>query len=82
MLERGEVTPPEAAQVLVFGEDGFEKEALCHMRGLMEQGARCESSVFDTLADTLTYAKAHGIHRVDVVGKECRTIETGEGEAK
>ena len=82
MLERGEVTPPEAAQVLVFGEDGFEMKALCHMRGLMEQGVRCESSVFDTLSDTLTYAKAHGIQRVDVVRENCRTIKTGEGDAK
>ena len=69
-------------QVLVFGEDGFEMEALCHMRDLMEEGVRCESSVFDTLSDTLAYAKAHGIQRVDVVRENCRTIETGEGDEK
>lgn len=63
------------ADVLVFGEKGSEVRALERVSKLAAQGLRCESSVFSTRAETLEYAGAAGISRVDVVaGEKVETI--------
>ncbi len=73
MLERGKTPAVKPVDILVHGETGYEIQALHHASDLVEQGYQCESSVFETHAEALEYAKASGMKRIDFVG---RTIET------
>lgn len=56
--------------VLVFGEDGCEMKALMHAKTLIESGLVAEYCVLNTAEKAKEYAKAKGIGRVDIVGKE------------
>ena len=69
----------EPVQVLVFGEPGYEMQALQLVSSLADQGVVCENSVYDTEEETLRYGRAMGIPKVLCVGKETRewNIEGG-----
>lgn len=69
MLSRGEVREKTAAQVLVFGEDGCETEALRQQSRMTAAGTACEHSVCADLESAKQYAKQNGIPRVLVIGK-------------
>lgn len=56
--------------VLVYGEDGCEMKALMHAKTLIESGLVAEYCVLNTAEKAKEYAKAKGIGRVDIVGKE------------
>lgn len=68
MLQRGEVPSPAAPEVLVFGEDGCETDALALQGRLIAAGKTCENSVADSFAQALAYAKQVGISTVYCVG--------------
>ncbi len=67
MLKRGEAPEKTAVDVLVFGEEGFELEALAHMRHLNSQGLVCENCVEANLDEAKTYAQKAKIGRLDYV---------------
>ncbi|MEG1448021.1 MAG: ATP phosphoribosyltransferase regulatory subunit, partial [Oscillospiraceae bacterium] len=55
-------------KVLVFATDGFEAKALTYAESFCEENVLAEYSVFDTIEETTTYAKAKGFKRIMVVG--------------
>ncbi|MCR4925625.1 MAG: ATP phosphoribosyltransferase regulatory subunit [Clostridiales bacterium] len=67
MLTRGDVSEVKPVDVLVFGEDGFEIDALIYARKLNDEGLVCENCVKDNVEDAKKYAVEKGIKRVDVV---------------
>lgn len=67
MLKRGEAPEKLKVDVLVFGEEGFEVEALAHMRNLNTQGLICENCVEINLEDAKAYARRAKIGRLDFV---------------
>ena len=69
MLERKKIGAVPPAEILVHGEKGYEMKALHYATGLVEQGVKCESSVFETHAEALDYAKACGMKRIDFVSE-------------
>ena len=70
MLSRGEVREKTAAQVLVFGEDGYETEALRQQTRMTAAGTACEHSVCADLEQAKQYAKENGIPRILVIGEQ------------
>lgn len=60
--------------VLVFYELGCAKAAFEHIETLTSSGLVCEISDFDTLEETLGYARVKGIERVDAVGDGVKTV--------
>jgi ATP phosphoribosyltransferase regulatory subunit len=73
--------PVTSADVLVHGETGHEMEALRYASGLISQGIRCESSVFETQEEAESYARAAGIGRIDLIGRTVRTIRIDRRES-
>lgn len=74
------VFPEEAAaEAVIFGEPGYETEAQKLAREWTEQGRACECSVFETMEDTVAYAKKAGIGKVVFVGDTLQEI-TVKGE--
>lgn len=72
--ERDGIKPVPPAKILVHGETGFETKALRYTEKLISQGMRCETSVFETEKEALSYAKETGIRRLDLVGETIRTV--------
>ncbi len=64
----------ETVQAVVYGEDGFETKAAAYADELIAKGMRAENGVFDTLDETLAYAKKKGLP-VHVVSDSVRIIE-------
>jgi len=58
------------ADVLVFGENGYEAAAVAHSRKLISDGMTAETAVFDTIEEAKAYAAKKGIKRVDTVSSE------------
>ncbi|MEI6580320.1 MAG: ATP phosphoribosyltransferase regulatory subunit, partial [Eubacteriales bacterium] len=76
MLNRGEILSSSPIDVLVFGEDGYEMQALAHARELNAQEFVCENSVEDNKDEARSYAIKRGIKRLDIVdGKGVKTFE-------
>ncbi|MCM1578772.1 MAG: ATP phosphoribosyltransferase regulatory subunit [Ruminococcus sp.] len=61
---------PKAADVLVFGEDGFEAAAAVYRKELTAKGIKAEYAVCDTAEEAVKHAKEKGIGRVDIVSGE------------
>ena len=61
---------PAPADVLVFGENGYEAAAVAHSRKLISEGMTAETAVFDTIEEVKAYAAKKGIKRVDTVSSE------------
>ena len=61
---------PAVSDVIVYGEDGCEIRAIEHARQLVAEGTHAELSVFDTIEDTLAYAKEKHISRIVRVGRD------------
>ena len=68
-LRRGEQTPPEAPEALVFGETGCETAALETLEDLLCAGKRAENSVAQSLTEALADARARGVPVVYVTGE-------------
>ncbi len=75
MLSRGDIPPSKAVDVLVFGEDGYEMQALAHARELNAEKLICENCVEESPEGAMAYAKNRGIKRLDIVnGEGCKTF--------
>ena len=57
----------QTPDVLVFGETGFEMEALICARSLKQSGKTAENAVFDSLEEAQKYAAEKGIPQIVVV---------------
>lgn len=68
-LSRGEISVPAAPEYLLFGEDGFETEALQLFRELTKAGKTCEHSVSADFDAAKKYAETHGIKTIIKIGK-------------
>lgn len=75
MLDRGNVQPRKPADILVYGDDGYEIKALNHCSFLMKSGLRCENSIFQTREETIAYAKERKIKRIDFVNDNVQTMQ-------
>lgn len=67
MLARAAAPGVKRPDVLVFGTDGFEIEALNRVKELTASGFVCENSVAFTAQQAAAYAAARGIARLDIV---------------
>ncbi|MDR0314995.1 MAG: ATP phosphoribosyltransferase regulatory subunit, partial [Oscillospiraceae bacterium] len=67
MLSRGEVRKSKPADILVFGQDGYEVHALKYISELTQKGFICENSTLSTEEESLNYAKLKGIKRMVTV---------------
>lgn len=74
MMLQGANIGSEKIKALIFGEDGFEVEAMEYAYNLVREGVRVENSLFDTLDESLAYAKENGIEKLIVIGGEIREI--------
>ena len=71
---------PAPVEALVYGEPGFEMQGQKLVSSLAGQGVLCESSLFETEAATLEYAKKRNILTVYVVGENTREITLEGGK--
>jgi len=68
LLESGALESPPSPELLLFGEAGYEDEALKFFSELRKTDAHVTCSVAETLEETLRFAKEHAIPRVIVIG--------------
>ena len=68
LLRNSDAPLSKPADVLVYSEKGFEIAGLEHCRALINEGCTVFNSLCSTPEEAVEYAKAHGIHRVDIVG--------------
>ena len=68
----------EPAQVLVYGEPGYEIQGQKLAGSLSNEGVLCETSVWETEEETLAYARQAGIAKVICVGETQREIDLTE----
>ena len=78
MLENGRVGKIPDVDVLVHSENGYEMLALAYASNLVEEGFKCENSVFETREEAVAYAKKQGIQRVDLIGEQIETVNLEE----
>ena len=66
-----EISIPDA---VVFGKKGFVVEAIAYARELCNKGMTVENGLFDTLDETIDYAKKKGIKKIYVVDEEIKEV--------
>ncbi len=59
---------------IVFGEAGYEMEALIYAHELKNQGKIVENAVFETIEEVKIYAKVNGISEIVIVNQENRGV--------
>ena len=64
MMLCGTASAGEKPTVIVFGAAGFEAKAMAYVHKLVRNGEKAENSLFDTLDETVAYAKLNGISKV------------------
>lgn len=74
MILQGTNTEGKRSDVIVFGEKGFEVQAVAYVHKLVKNGEKAENSLFDSLDETIEHAKQNGISKVVVVGLEKKEI--------
>lgn len=67
MLSRNEIDEEKIPEIIVFGEKDYIMQAIEYSKQLRQQGAYCENSTFETIAETKEYALAKGIQKVCIV---------------
>ncbi len=78
MLQRGEAEGEKAADVLVFGEDGYEINALIYAREITDIVA--EIFTGSSLDEAREYAEKKGIRAIHIIGKDGFKIERTGGK--
>ena len=74
MMLQGTNASGTNAEVLVFGENGFEVEAMAYVHKLVKQGIKAENSLFDTLDESKAYAKENGISKLVIIDQQIKEI--------
>lgn len=62
----------KVTETIVFGNDGYEIKALLYSKFLADNGTVVENSVFDTVEQTIEYAKHKGIKNLVVVSENIK----------
>lgn len=75
IMLQGGVHSTEKAQVLIFGEYGYEVKAMKYAHELVKQGMKIENSLFDSVDESREYALKNGIQKLVIVGKEIKEAE-------
>lgn len=70
-----EVKKQQVSLTVVHGEPGFEPEAQRLVSHLTDEGQMCEASLFDTLEEVKSYARAVKAEKLLAVGEEVREVE-------
>lgn len=70
----GKRFPLSSPDAVVYGQKGYVVEALSFAKRLAGDGLKVENSLFDTLDETIEYAKSKGIKRVISVGEKAEEI--------
>ena len=70
LLEDGSLETAPGPEVLLFGEAGFEAQALKFSNELRKTGRRVTYSVSETLEEAVNFAKEHAIPRVIVIDRD------------
>lgn len=68
------LTPPD---VIVFGEDGYEMDAIRKAGEFVAEGLVAENAVFDNVEDVMAYAEEKNISKVVIVSDKIKTIDMG-----
>lgn len=74
MRKKGVSPKAKAPDAVVFGKKGFVVEAIAYAQKLSDEGKIVENGLFDTLEETVSYAKEKGIGRVIVVDEEIKEV--------
>ena len=74
MMMQGTNSSCKKAEVMVFGDNGFETEAMAYAQDLVKKGFKVEYSLFDTLDESLAYAKENSIAKLVVIGEQNEEI--------
>ena len=75
ILRKAGKTPAlNKSDVIIFAESGYEMKGLSVSQSLYLQGRIVENSVFETLDEVKTYAKAKGINEICIVSDEIVNI--------
>ncbi len=69
MMSRNEVDSEQVTEVIVFGENEYITNAIEYSKSLRDSGIYCENSTFETLEETIDYAKSKGIGKICVIDK-------------
>lgn len=64
----------DTPKVIVFAKQGYEIEGIRYLDSISRE-MKCEYSIYNTLDQTIEYAKARGIKRVDIISDSIQTIE-------
>ena len=72
-LIAGKKPQRDIPDTIIFYEYDFLGTAFSYLNALTSKGLCCELSVFDTVAETIDYAKSKGITRIDIVGESIET---------
>ena len=75
IMLQGGAHSTEKAQVLIFGEYGYEVKAMKYAHELVKQGMKIENSLFDSVDESREYALKNGIQKLVIVGKEIKEAE-------
>jgi len=70
LLSNGAVGKKKSVDVLVFGEDGSEAQAVIHAANLNAKGLICEISTDNDVIHAEKYAVLKGIQRLDIVSSD------------
>lgn len=72
---KNEAPELQKPDVIVFGEDGYEMDALVYAERLKSEDLIVENAVFDTLDEVREYARENDISRIVVINGESRCGE-------
>ncbi len=70
LLKNTDMSLSVPADIIVHAADGAEVEGLKHCAFLIKEGKTVLNSVFETADEAEKYAKANGIHRMDIIAAD------------
>ncbi|MBE6836449.1 MAG: ATP phosphoribosyltransferase regulatory subunit [Ruminococcus sp.] len=74
MRKKGASPEIKIPDAVVFGKTGYVVEAVAYAQKLCNEGMTVENGLFDTLEETVAYAKEKGINKIYVVDKEIKEV--------
>lgn len=74
MRKKGASPEIKIPDAVVFGKTGFVVEAVAYAQKLCDEGMTVENGLFDTLEETMAYAKEKGINKIYVVDEEIKEV--------
>lgn len=74
MRKKGASPENKVPDAVVFGKNGYEVKAIAYAGELCEKGLVVENGLFDTLEETISYAKSRGIKKVIVVEQDVKEV--------